>query len=283
MLRRSFATEVGTGRIVAILVGVTRSAYMSSRRWLRDAERGSGTPRIVCCPHSGGSATFFHSWQQRVPPGTAVLPVQYPGRHERLTEPFASSVQEMADALADEVARDSSAVVLLGHSMGSSVAFEVARRLRTTSIRVAGLIVSSHTPPTVPVTSDIHLLPDDEMWRALAKLGGTEPEILEMVELREVYTPIVRADLTISAEYVDPDATGSIDVPLIALAGTEDAIAPPESMIGWRDATTGPFALRTLEGDHFHLQNHGPEILRMAGELLSGRHEEFTFDHHPSR
>ncbi len=248
---------------------MTKPVSTSSRRWLRGIDSGAGPPRIVCYPHSGGSASYFRQWQHCAPPDVAVLAVQYPGRHDRLAEPFARSVQEMADAVAAEIAEDSAAVVLFGHSMGAAVAFETARRLRPTGIPLVGLIVSSHTPPAVPVTSDVHLLPDDRMWRALASLGGTEPEILEMTELRDIYTPVVRADLTVSAEYLDPDCAGSLDVPVHALTGTHDVIAPAESMTRWCEVTTGRFDVRTFDGDHFYLQNHGAEILRMTGDLLA--------------
>jgi pyochelin biosynthetic protein PchC len=197
-----------------------------------------------------------------------VLAVQYPGRHERLAEPFAGSVTEMADGLAAEVGQDPAPVVMFGHSMGAAIAFETSRRLQATSVPLAGLIVSSHTPPTVPITSDLHRLPDAEMWHALAGLGGTEPEILELPDLRELYTPVLRADLTVSAAYLDPDSPGSLHVPVLALTGTRDSIAPAESMRRWSEVTTDRFGLRTFDGDHFYLQDHGAEILRLASEIL---------------
>lgn len=257
-------------------------APTSARRWLH-GDAAADVPRIVCCPHSGGSATYFRPWQEQAPDGIAVLAVQYPGRHERLGEPFARSVHEIADALAAELEADARAgthtnagaqptgLVLFGHSMGASVAFEAARRLARAGVPVAGLIASSHTAPTVPVTSTIHQLPDDAMWDELAAFGGTEPEVLEMAELREVFSPVIRADLTISAEYLEPDAADSIDLPLIGIAGSDDAIAPADEMRDWAKVTTGPFELRTYPGDHFYLDEHAPEILRLAAEMLSAQ------------
>src|SRR5437764_673359 len=138
-----------------------RVTISSTRRWLRGAEgRRPGEPRIVCCPHSGGSAAYFRPWQQLAPPDVTVLAVQYPGRHDRLAEPFARSIQEVADAVAAEIGQQSAPVVLFGHSMGSSVAYETARRLRGIGAPLAALVVSAHTPPAVPVDSDIHLMPD---------------------------------------------------------------------------------------------------------------------------
>lgn len=232
-------------------------------------DAGVGVPRVVCCPHSGGSAAYFRSWQQLAPADVAVLAVQYPGRQDRLAEPFAVSVREIAEAVAVEISQQPSPVVLFGHSMGASVAYETARWLAATGVRLAGLVVSSHTPPAVPVDSDIHLRADDEMWRALAELGGTEPAILQMVDLREIFTPILRADLALDAAYFNPAAAGSLGAPILGLAGRQDVVAPPDSMLGWREVTTNWFDLRTFDGDHFYLQDRGEQVLHMVCELLS--------------
>lgn len=247
---------------------MSRATATSAKPWLRGADASLGVPRIVCCPHSGGSATYFRPWQDLAPGGVAVQAVQYPGRQDRLAEPFAASVREIAEGIAGEIARHSSPVVLFGHSMGSSVAYETARRLRGSGVPLAGLVVSAHTPPDVPVDSDIHLLPEDEMWRALAELGGTEPEILDLVDLRALFTPILRADLALDATYLEPAAAGSLDVPVLAIAGIQDAVAPPDAVRRWAGVTRDRFELHTFDGDHFYLQHHAAEVVRLACGLL---------------
>lgn len=246
----------------------------ATRRWQHGDRLAPGTPRIVCCPHSGGSATYFRPWTSAVPDGVALSSVQYPGRHERLAEPFADSVEQIGDALATELLADvgeqavDTPIVLFGHSMGASVAFETARRIIDAGATLCGLIVSAHVAPTVPVTSTVHELPDDQMWQALAEWGGTEAEVLDLPELRDLFTPAIRADLTISAAYVDPAASRSIDVPVIAMAGESDSIAPASDMYEWADVTTGGFTMRTFPGDHFYLVDCVDEILRIAGDVL---------------
>ena len=56
--------------------------------------------------------------------------VQYPGRQDRCSEPCAGSIHVLTGTVHGMLLEHSSAPVeLFGHSMGSVVAFEVARRM----------------------------------------------------------------------------------------------------------------------------------------------------------
>ncbi|MER8062457.1 MULTISPECIES: MBL fold metallo-hydrolase [unclassified Streptomyces] len=72
-------------------------------------------------------------------------------------------------------------------------------------------------------------------------------------------------------------------MPVLAVAGRSDPLAPRESMAWWRGWTTGPFALRTVPRDHFfvrgrevadgvhaYVQPDGGWCLSNAGLLVAG-------------
>ncbi|MET8122425.1 thioesterase domain-containing protein [Micromonospora sp. NPDC005189] len=69
----------------------------SSDRWLRSSP-GPAVParRLVCLPHAGGTAQAYRTWQDGVPGDTGVYAVQYPGRQDRLREPPATSIEQLA-------------------------------------------------------------------------------------------------------------------------------------------------------------------------------------------
>lgn len=244
------------------------SAQVSESPWLRGRVE-SGRPAIVCCPHSGGSATYFNEWPQAAGDSLQVLAVQYPGRHERMSDPFATSIGDIACALAELISDFGVPVVMFGHSMGAAVAFETTCLLSRAGNPPRGLIVSSHTPPQEAVTDDTHRLPDDQMWARLAEFGGTEQEILDIDELKELYAPVIRSDLQLTAEYVRADAAGSLDLPLIAITGKSDQIAPPSALENWRAVTTERFRLLTVDGNHFYLDTNAGYILDIARDILS--------------
>lgn len=86
--------------------------------------------RLICFPHAGGSASFYFPVSRALTPGVDVLAIQYPGRQDRRHEPCIDSIAALADALAEEVRPwCDRPVTFFGHSMGATLAFEVARRL----------------------------------------------------------------------------------------------------------------------------------------------------------
>src|SRR5436305_687475 len=81
--------------------------------------------RLVCFPHAGGSASYFHPVSARFSPGVDVEALQYPGRQDRRAEPCVTDLNELADVVTTEIrALDPLPTVYFGHSMGAALAFE---------------------------------------------------------------------------------------------------------------------------------------------------------------
>ena len=69
-------------------------------RWLRGTRSPGARTLLVCFPHAGGAAGFFHDWAALTPPWLDVLAVQYPGRQDRLNDPCPATLEELADLAA---------------------------------------------------------------------------------------------------------------------------------------------------------------------------------------
>ena len=92
-------------------------------RWLPFPDTDGGL-RLYCLPHAGGSASTFRPWIGRLP-GVSVLPVQYPGRETRLSEPPHHRVPELAAELAAALLADTqdTPYAVYGHSFGGLLAY----------------------------------------------------------------------------------------------------------------------------------------------------------------
>ncbi|GGW13175.1 pyochelin biosynthetic protein PchC [Streptomyces capoamus] len=229
--------------------------------------------RLVCLPHAGGAATFFQTWERTLGAGVEVLATRYPGRQERIAEPCLTSLEALADAVAEELTDFlDGPVALFGHSMGASVAYEVTLRLESSHPgAVAGLFVSAREAPHLVTPRTVHLLDDEGVLEEVRRLGGFGAALLEDPSLREILLPPLRADFRIAGTY---RATEPVPVrcPLAAYAGEEDTGAAPDAVRRWSEVSAGPFDLTVMPGGHFYLISERDatltDISRRLGQLM---------------
>jgi medium-chain acyl-[acyl-carrier-protein] hydrolase len=179
-------------------------------------------------------------------------------------------IEPLFDVLVAELDRP---YAFFGHSMGAAVAYEMTQRLALTSLQPPrALVVSGRQPPHLPARRPpIHHLPDDEILRRVSALDGTPPEVASDRELLRAFLPAMRADFELNETYV-PLPQGCLSVAVMALAGDRDPLVEPADMAAWGELTTGRFALRVFDGNHFYLRGGRPDVLQAVREaILSGR------------
>jgi surfactin synthase thioesterase subunit len=227
--------------------------------------------RLFCLPHAGSGAAAFYGWKRKLPGTIDVCPVLLPGREARMMERAAENAVLVADHLMGAT-RDYLDVpyAVFGHSMGSLLAYLWAVRLTEAKMpEPVCLFVSGREGPHVPLRlPELHGLSDEEFLLGLqARFGGAQGDLLQNAELREVFLPILRADLKVVETYRHgPEAV--IRCPVMAFAGTDDPNVTDEGLEAWRELTAGEFVARRFPGDHFyHLGDGERELL----EVIVGR------------
>ncbi|MEV5321318.1 alpha/beta fold hydrolase [Streptomyces sp. NPDC052687] len=225
--------------------------------------------RLLCLPYAGGSAPFYLPFARSLAPDVDVLAVQYPGRQDRLREPCIDSVAGLADVLVGEVVPwTDRPLALFGHSMGASVAFELALRLERLGHRPFVVFASGRTAPSRPREATVHLRDDAGLMAEVLSLGGTDARIFEDEDLRRMVLPVLRSDYR-AAETYRSSPGSRLAAPLRALVGADDPHAPLDSVRAWGDHTDGGFDLRTYPGGHFYLANRMEEVATDVLRMIS--------------
>lgn len=231
------------------------AAPFAADRWLRGF-RVLPAPRmrLVCLPHAGGAATFFQPWAAMMPPGVELYAVRYPGRQDRLDEPLLDDMAELADSVAAALAvLLDRPLALFGHSMGASVAYEVAVRLESRyGFTPARLLVSGRQAPHLAETEDYESSTDDELVAEIRALGNIDRGMLDLPEVRELILPALRADFRLLSAY-RPAQPSKVETGIVAYTGLSDPGCPIVGARAWSELALGGFDLKVFPGGHFYL------------------------------
>jgi surfactin synthase thioesterase subunit len=227
--------------------------------WIKRVPGRDGGARIgatVVFPHAGGAAVGYRKFANALAAGGDTYIVQYPQRAERLNEPAAETVHDLARGLF--VAgpwRRVAPLRLFGHSMGAVVAFEFARIAESRGASVERLWASAAPAPSAVVGMPELPTSHDELLVDIADLGGTDADLLADDEFAELLIAAVRADYHVINRYTcAPDARIAADI--CALGARDDHRVDAAELQLWEDHTAGAFDLSWYDGGHFYLDKH---------------------------
>lgn len=247
-----------------------RETATHSDPWLCHFGAKESAMRLYCFAYAGGNAYSFSQWHLGAGPLAQICAVQLPGRGARFGEKPFTDFGELIDALVEMMARQAPVpFAFFGHSLGSLVAFELARRLSRSGMATPlRLIVSGCGAPRLRGPGEgLHRLDDAGLLAKLRKLNGTPPEILAHEELMAVLLPTIRADMELVDNY-RYSAAAPLPVPITVLAGRRDEFEL-EEVEGWAEETAASCRVEWFAGDHFFINSERAAVLKCISDELS--------------
>jgi surfactin synthase thioesterase subunit len=196
-----------------------------------------------------------------------------PGREVRLGERPMFTAEQIVEGLHTEVGPrlGETPFAIFGHSMGTLLGLEWARRIAADGLPgPKQLFVSGRNAPQALFPHrGLHRLGDEAFVAELnTRYGGLPDGFLDDDELRGVFLPILRADITVVETY-EFQAGERLRCPIMGFAGIDDQSVSEVGLEAWREITAGEFSWRRFSGDHFyHLGSGKGELLAaVAGTL----------------
>ncbi|UWP85392.1 alpha/beta fold hydrolase [Dactylosporangium fulvum] len=229
--------------------------------------------RLFCIPYAGGGASMYRAWMHRLPGGVEVNAVQLPGREERFREEPMRELDDVVARLGAVLAENTDRpYAILGHSMGSLLAFETARRLRAGGCPAPELLVVSGrgAAQIPPPWSAVHHLPEDEFVQQVMRMHGTPAWVFENQQLREMVIRVLRADLSVVDTYRYHEEA-PLSCPITAFTSPNDPLAPPEHVRAWAEQTAADFRYHEVDGGHFFLRDNAERFLSLLSSELTAR------------
>lgn len=234
---------------------------------------------LFCIPYAGGSAKIiFNAWQQALASSIKVIPLELAGHGIRIDEPFHASVEAAA---LDIVANIKTSVIttpyaIYGHSMGSLIAYELLKALAAAGLPPPkAVFLSGRKPPhNCPAPRNIHRYNDTLLLEEMKKLGGTPKVFFEMKDLIKAFLPIFRNDYRILEQYQFAEPIQTTSANIVFFHSDKDAVVAGPEVNEWKKYTTGFFAIKKFEGDHFFINDKRKEICDIISEVLESEMEE---------
>lgn len=217
---------------------------------------------------------MYASWKRYMRADVQCIPIELAGRGLRSSEPLYKSFEELLDDVMQQILHDRSdePYALFGHSMGSTIAFEMAHRMHERGLQPPEhLFLSARRPPHFKRERMYHLLEEDEFNLEMMKLGGINQELFLDESYRSFFMPILRADIENLEKYKPPlrecqQVAGDVSV----LYGLEDSPSS-EEMMEWKSYTSGNFTIHAFSGGHFYLNHQYAYVIDVINQMLESK------------
>lgn len=231
--------------------------------WISQYKNPSADFRLICFPHAGGPASFFHQWPKELD-NYEICSVRYPGRAERIEEDQPADLCILGQQIASAIQPlNDLPMILFGHSMGAAVALEAAKHLESSGCNVAHLIASGSRNGPLPKKGLYTQEDDESLCKHLVEMGGTDPDAVNDPIFLDLVLPSIRADGKMFYDYnMTPGLT--LKCPITTIIGDSDYHA---DIRPWEEVTQSEFNEITVKGDHFYLIGSPPyDLIKKISE-----------------
>lgn len=226
---------------------------------------------LLCFPYAGGSSAAYLSWKRHLSGSIELCPVELAGRGRRINEPLCESIEDVIDDIFPKIKSiiGNSPYALFGHSMGSLLAYETARKIRAHGMKgPVHAFLSGRYPPFVERDTRKHLLPDNEFIQDIAALGGMNKEILKNRELMSLFLPIIRADYKMVELYKHVNDGFRFDCDLTVMNGKYDELVTENEVLRWKECTNKRCSFFEFYGGHFFINEFKERVIEIINEKL---------------
>ncbi|MEU9478113.1 thioesterase domain-containing protein [Streptomyces sp. NPDC048191] len=240
-----------------------------------------GRPRLFCFHHAGGSASAFTVLRNTVAAHVEVLPVQLPGRENRLRDTRPGSMAELVADLDEHLDPHlTGPYAFYGHSMGALVAHDlIARRQARGALPPVRFIAgAARAPHLSPAFAAAWAEADDELVQKIIAIGGMSPDLLQYPDWLRPALDLTRADLrlcTTRGSAPVPELSCPVDV----FHGAADPLVSEADALAWTGRSSVDSTLHRFDGGHFFFLKESPAPFAARLTTLLHRVRDLVREH----
>lgn len=230
--------------------------------------------KLFCIPYSGSAASVYLAWKKELPEYIELIPIELLGHGARLKEKLFQNVEEAVEDVAKSISSQlnkDELYAILGHSMGSALAYEAYYKLKELGYHepVHMFFSGRKAPADHAVTTEFYKKSEEEFLKVVFMYGGTTRAIMENAELKKIFLPILRADFMIAETYYCHGKSEKMQCDITVTNGREDRSIAAVDMTKWGEITDKNCNYKLLQGDHFFLIQNAKAMISVIDKALS--------------
>jgi surfactin synthase thioesterase subunit len=230
--------------------------------------------KLLCIPYSGGLASSYFVWKKFLPKWIEICPIELAGHGRRIQESLYRDVDEAASDIADYMCSqlcEGDPYALLGHSMGSLLAFETYHKIMESKrmpLPCHIFFLGRKAPCDLTHRTEFYKTSDEVFIKQVCSYGGVSQQFLENEELLQLFLPILRNDFMLAETHRYQKKNKKIHCNITVLNGEEDASVQTDNLHEWTTLTEGNCDFKVLPGSHFFLFEHGEMLADIIAKKL---------------
>ncbi len=226
--------------------------------------------RVFCFHPVGAGASMFSHFIYNTPESTDVLAFQLPGRENRSDEEPYEDMLKLIPDLA-QVIRPylDKPFIIMGHSFGGMVGFELIRYIRAQyNIEAKHLFITGTIAPQLTLKWK-----ERDVISQTAVETNSEERLLSLmnyiddVEFLKRILPVMRKDMPLIMSYRYEELE-KLHCPITAFAAAQDEVVLVDEVRQWEVQTSAGFTLEVVEGDHWFLSRNRELVLERLTHAL---------------
>ncbi len=213
---------------------------------------------MIVFPHAGGGTMFYKKFVKSFKK-TELSIIQYPGREDKYDQHMPDSLCKLADELFKEYREwFKNDFVIWGHSMGSTVGYEVAKRCEKElhNSPIAFFSSGAEAPCSESTEKEKAMLESKEAFEEFINVyGGIDDQLKGDKDFCDFFYPIIRGDVKVAYNYKDSEFI-KLHCPLRLIEGTDDVCRIDK----WKLYTNYDINIKYHKGGHFFINDYKQEV-----------------------
>lgn len=229
---------------------------------------------VFCFSHAGGMSFAYRDFVKLNQIGKCeYIPIDTSGHGKRMGDRLYVIFNDIVEDLYDKVCQKLDKYprfVLLGHSMGAWIAYEIALRLHIEKHVSPLLLVLSSNVPTYGYNDRVTIDAGDEVLQQ--QLTERNPDLGQYFTdeiLRNTFYPIIKADYLAIDNYLNTAGSGiKLECNILGLLADGDRF-DGTIMKKWSEVTSGVYCQKILQGNHFALYKNYEYVNQLIEDCVS--------------